>query len=1280
MMVGMGTGVRAAMRRGAAVGLIPALMAGLVAGEPAQASTGDCTVTGATMLVACSYSGVSVDIVPGTGSLTVNNTNTTAVIFGSPITPGVYDQTVTLTGTMAINNPYYSGLIMQFGTDNSMPPQTVPVTVNATVNVGRNVTATTTGGYGTYWVRNDYAGAISIDHAGTVFQMSGANGQGDAGISATTHLGPVTITNSGSVSSSNDRGIYANGNYNGATDGQRETVSVTNTAGATVNAYTAGIWIINYYGLAAVTNEGAVFGTLQQAIVARSNNGDATITNSGTANSSNDDAVYAATEIGKATVTNSGTVTAYGDPSLDAAHAALAPISGFNGLRGVASTSGDIEITNAADSEVTANRDAAIRAETPLGDITVVNAGTLTGTYGIMADSGFSTSVTNATVTTTQGAINVTNSGSITAADLAVALDGDTNRLNNSGTIETDGPIAVLTGDGNSTVVNSGSILAGAIAVSMGAGSNRFALADTGTVGGIVVNASSGNTLELTGSGAGVFDLASVGDTGTYRGFGILEKSGTGTWVLTGSSPTLTGPVTVSAGTLQFGNGGTSGGIAADVFIAGGATLVMNRADDMVFANVISGTGSLVKEGANTLILTGDNSLSGGVAINAGTLQLGNGGTIGGIAANVSIAGGATLVMNRADDVVFANVISGTGSLVKEGANTLILTGDNSFSGVVTINAGTLQIGNGGATGSIAGDVVNNAALVFNRSGTYDFPGTITGAGSVTILTGTVNFIGASGYSGPIDVAGADLVLAPGSTSRSTFSVANGGVVSGTGTIGGLSVGNGGTVAPGYSPGTLTVAGNVVFGPGSTYVVDVAADGTHDLILASGAATITGGAVQVMAESGYVTPFATYTIFTAGGGVTGTFSSVSSNFAFLTPILGYDAGNVYLTLTRNDLGFANAGETPNQQATAAGVESLGSGNAVYDAVLSLSAASAPAAFDALSGEAYASVTTILAQQSSYLREAVGGRVRQGVAEEAAASGPQTAKLTPGSQAVLWAQGYGAWGNNSGNGNAAGADSNVGGFFAGADIPLGDNWRFGVLTGYSRSTIDVDERGSSAGSDNYDLGLYGGARYGALGVLAGASYTWHDVSMSRSIVFPGYAGPASASYDAATAQLFGEVSWRVAVAQALPGLPGAGAHIEPFAGLAYVNLTSDDVTETGSAAALTGSAADEDLFYSTLGIRAATEVELKGGAKLRPYLTLGWQYAFGDTDPTASLAFASGSAAFEVSGLPIAQNTALVGLGLDVALSDTVRAGVSYGGQFASDASDNTFKGSLNIRF
>src|SRR5215831_710056 len=81
-------------------------------------------------------------------------------------------------------------------------------------------------------------------------------------------------------------------------------------------------------------------------------------------------------------------------------------------------------------------------------------------------------------------------------------------------------------------------------------------------------------------------------------------------------------------------------------------------------------------------------------------------------------------------------------------------------------------------------------------------------------------------------------------------------------------------------------------------------------------------------------PQTQYTILTANGagGVGGTFSGVTSNLAFLDPSLSYDVHNVYLTMTRNSVAFNSVGMTPNQIATGGGVESLGSGSPVYNAV------------------------------------------------------------------------------------------------------------------------------------------------------------------------------------------------------------------------------------------------------------------------------------------------------------------------------------------------------------
>src|SRR5256885_2578408 len=115
--------------------------------------------------------------------------------------------------------------------------------------------------------------------------------------------------------------------------------------------------------------------------------------------------------------------------------------------------------------------------------------------------------------------------------------------------------------------------------------------------------------------------------------------------------------------------------------------------------------------------------------IGAGTLALGNGGASGSIVGNVIDNG--TFAINRCDAFTFGNVISGTGAFQQNGTGTTIFTGANTYTGTTTISAGTLQIGSGGTTGSVVGNIVDNAALAFNRSNALTYGGVINGTGSL---------------------------------------------------------------------------------------------------------------------------------------------------------------------------------------------------------------------------------------------------------------------------------------------------------------------------------------------------------------------------------------------------------------------------------------------------------------------------------------------------------------------------------------------------------------------
>jgi autotransporter-associated beta strand protein len=181
-------------------------------------------------------------------------------------------------------------------------------------------------------------------------------------------------------------------------------------------------------------------------------------------------------------------------------------------------------------------------------------------------------------------------------------------------------------------------------------------------------------------------------------GTGSVTQSGTGTLTLAGAN-TYSGATTISTGTLQLGNGGTTGSLSPGSAITDNATLVFNRSNTVTqgsdFAATIGGSGQLVQQGSGTLILTGTNTYNGGTTIASGaTLQIGNGGTVGSLIGDVTDNG--TLTFARTDNnnyagYTYSGVISGSGGLTQAGY-ILRLTAAQTYTGPTQINFGSYLV------------------------------------------------------------------------------------------------------------------------------------------------------------------------------------------------------------------------------------------------------------------------------------------------------------------------------------------------------------------------------------------------------------------------------------------------------------------------------------------------------------------------------------------------------------------------------------------------------------
>ena len=222
-------------------------------------------------------------------------------------------------------------------------------------------------------------------------------------------------------------------------------------------------------------------------------------------------------------------------------------------------------------------------------------------------------------------------------------------------------------------------------AITLGSASRINADAGTLTLSGNIGGAGQNLTV------GGAANTAISGVIGTTTG--TLTKDGAGILTLTGAN-TYTGATTITAGTLQIGNGGTTGSIAGNV--TDNAVLAFNRSNAITYAGVVSGSGSLTQAGTGTLTLSGANTYTGGTTVSAGVLA----GTTTSLQGN--IVDNANVTFSQTTTGTYAGVASGTGSLTKAGTGTVILSGANTYTGGTTISAGTLQVGNGGTTGSIS--------------------------------------------------------------------------------------------------------------------------------------------------------------------------------------------------------------------------------------------------------------------------------------------------------------------------------------------------------------------------------------------------------------------------------------------------------------------------------------------------------------------------------------------------------------------------------------------------
>jgi autotransporter-associated beta strand protein len=884
----------------------------------------------------------------------------------------------------------------------------------------------------------------------------------------------------------------------------------------------------------------------------------------------------------------------------------------------------------------------------------------------------------------------------------------------------------------------------------------------------------------LNGSAAGTVGLGSgtltVSD-GTFAGTildgafgtgGKLVKNGAGTLTLTGAN-SYTGTTTVNDGTLQIGDGvtpGTSIASSGQVQLLGGA-LDINLSHGSTFTNdvnnatmvnaiaagtntlsgAISGGGSFNQNGGGTTILTGASSYTGVTTVNAGTLQIGDGVTPGTSIASsgqVQVLGGA-LDINLSNGSVFTNavnnatvvnaiapgtntlsgVISGGGSFNQNGGGTTILTGASSYTGVTTVNAGKLQIGDGAtvgtsiassgevqvlgglldinlSNGSVFSNAVNNATVVNAiAAGTNTLSGVIRGTGAFTQTgAGTTILTGMNSYTGGTFIASGTLAAG----SAKAFGSGNLTVI-------------GGTLRAAGAPVAVDLgAGNIQITGGSfiAQVGGTSAGVLHDQLKTTGSAVFAGGTLGLVQQNGYLlAPGDKVILLSAAAGVAGgsangtaapsgsvTGLAAFSNSPLLVPTVNLYTGSVVLEAMQGSFSALTSqlNLTPNQRAVAGALDSLtsvtGGKTGIIKELNFLDTQPigtlagnldkiAPEELTSIfrSGVSLANIQTAnLQRRLEDIRGQAGSSSASGLS--AAGSGPSysggmNGPSGKGSKEIAppnedrWGAfltGSGEFTRVGSTTNAAGYRLETSGVTGGVDYRVNDYFVVGLSFGYVGTASSL-ANGGSMDTDGGRLGLY--ASYFEEKIHFDFAVTGGLNSYKTRRTTPNNTS-ATGSPDGS------EINILIAAGY---DLKYGALTVAPTVSYQYTSMQMDGFTETGAFAPLSIRGQSAESSRTALGVRAYYDAHV-GGVTVRPEARIAWQHEFADTAYSITSSFANlGGSPFTVTGAKVGRDSLLVGAGFSILWSDRFATYLYYDGEVGrSNYDSHSISGGVRMQF
>ena len=665
--------------------------------------------------------------------------------------------------------------------------------------------------------------------------------------------------------------------------------------------------------------------------------------------------------------------------------------------------------------------------------------------------------------------------------------------------------------------------------------------------------------------------------------------------------------------------------------------------------SIIQGNGSLVKTGDGHLYLYAQNTYIGSTTINGGILLAENENVLPSTT-DVTIASGATLTLAANQTI---------GSLAGAGA--------------VQVNGHTLTVGSAVSTafsGLVTSPTANPGALVKVGSGTMTFTGTCQN-NAVNVNGGTLAFNGRM--------------------TNNTMTVGSSGTLQGVGTINNLI--NNGTLSPGNSIGKINL-GTYTNNVNSTTRIEI--DPTQsDQIAVTGTAVLNNGTVNVVAASGNYTAGHVYTFLTANG-LTGSYGSVTDNLAFMDAVLVYDYTAHTVSIRLDESGnYVDAANTDNQRSVASYLDRQKSGASgdfatVLGQLNTLTVPNARLAFDAMGGELFGSLATVGLEDSERFVQNLALRLRSqsmtrgfhfNTAGESTASAKFDESLLLVSRHESWLQGASGWtpwfegvgvgAKLASNGNSSGLGYSTGGLALGLERWLEEDLLVGVAGGYTNTYTTLDDRSDRGIIDSGHMAVYLERDFGNSYLTGVASYGYNAYDTTRHIDFGTIARTAEAAYSGNSFSFYLEAGQNVR---------RESIHLQPYTALQYIQLYQDPFTETGADSlnmSVEGTRADA--LRGFLGTRVLSYFSTGEGRLITLEGRAAWRHEFLNDNRLFDANFAGQSgASFAVMGINADRDAAILGTGLSVDMSKSLKLYANYDLLFSANYAAHAGTGGLQF--